>query len=69
MDRNLILAIALSMGVLLAWDIFISGPQREAYQEAQKAAQEAEAAAAADAETGEADIAGLTPGADRRRVR
>ena len=55
MDRNLILAIVLSMSVLLFWDIFISGPQREAYLEAQEAAQ-AEAAAA---ETGEADAAGL----------
>ncbi|WP_411817514.1 membrane protein insertase YidC [Hyphococcus sp. DH-69] len=39
MDRNLILAIALSMGVLLVWDIFIAGPQREAQQEALRAKQ------------------------------
>jgi len=63
MDRNLILAIALSMGVLLFWDVFISGPQREEFLEAQKAA-EAEAAAQDDAEVGEADVAGLTRRAD-----
>ncbi len=63
MDRNLILAIALSMGVLLFWDIFISGPQREALREAQETAQaEAEAtpAAQSDIDTAEADFAGLT---------
>ncbi len=58
MDRNLILAIALSMGILLAWDIFISGPQRDAFREAQEAAQ-AEAAAAASETPEEADIAGI----------
>ncbi len=41
MDRNLILAIALSMGVLLMWDVFIAGPQREQMQSARQAAQEA----------------------------
>ncbi len=40
MDRNLILTIALSMGVLLLWDQFIAGPQREAYRTANQTAQE-----------------------------
>ncbi len=40
MDRNLILAIALSMGVLLMWDVFIAGPQREQMQATRQAAQE-----------------------------
>lgn len=43
MDRNLIMAIVLSMGVLLAWDFLILGPQREA-QEAARQAAEAERA-------------------------
>ena len=57
MDRNLVLAIALSMGVLLFWQIFVSGPQMEEYREAQEAAQAEEAARGEDAE--EADIAGI----------
>jgi len=32
MDRNLILAVALSALVLIGWELFISGPQREALQ-------------------------------------
>ncbi len=48
MDRNLILAIVLSAGVLLAWDFLVLGPQREA-QEAVRAEQ-----ATLAAESGEA---------------
>ncbi len=48
MDRNTILAIALSMAVIIGWEMFVLGPQREAYEAAQQAAQE-EAAAAAEA--------------------
>ncbi|MEO1015853.1 MAG: membrane protein insertase YidC [Pseudomonadota bacterium] len=55
MDRNTILAIALSMAVIIGWEVFVMGPQREAYEAAQEAAQ-AEAAAAAEA-------AGEAPGA------
>ncbi len=53
MDRNLILAIALSMGVLLMWDLLVAGPQRQQLQEAQQTAQEA-----AQEEGGD-DISGL----------
>ena len=61
MDRNLILAIALSMGVLLFWDIFVSAPQREAL-EAQRAAQ-AEIQAQQQAENNEAGtLSGGLPG-------
>ncbi len=43
MDRNVILAIVLSMGVFLAWDYFILSPQRDAQREmqAEQAAQQA----------------------------
>ncbi len=58
MDRNLVLAIALSMGVLLFWDIFISGPQREAFEAArQEAVQEAAETVESD---GAQDVAGIT---------
>ncbi len=40
MDRNLILAITLSLGVLLLWDLMIAGPQREQLQQARQTAQE-----------------------------
>ena len=52
MDRNLILAIALSMGVLLMWDLLIAGPQREEFQKTQQAVQEA-------AQEEQGDISGL----------
>ena len=44
MDRNLILAIVLSAGVLLTWQFFIAGPQQKAYQAARQAAAEKEKA-------------------------
>ncbi len=50
MDRNLILAIALSFGVFLVWDFLVLGPQREAQLAARtvQVEQTAEAAAAAN---------------------
>jgi len=63
MDRNLILAIGLSMGVLLLWDLFIAGPQREAQREAE--AQEAVAPAQSEATAGDAaGIEALAPQAE-----
>lgn len=55
MDRNLILAIALSMSVLIFWDFFIAGPQREALRE-QREATRVESQQEPDAEQG--DLAG-----------
>src|SRR4051812_698012 len=43
-QRNLILAIALSLAVLFAWQIFVAGPQLDQAQQ-QQAAQQAEQAA------------------------
>ncbi len=40
-QKNLILAVVLSVGILLLWEVFIGGPQRDALQE-QQAAQQAE---------------------------
>ena len=54
MDRNLILAIVLSMGILLFWDLFIAGPQREAMN-AEREAAEAQQAAQSENQ----DVAGL----------
>jgi YidC/Oxa1 family membrane protein insertase len=66
MDRNLILAIALSMGVLLFWDIFISGPQREAFRAAQEAAlEEAEAENATPANDKADDLVDIAVGNNR----
>ena len=48
MDRNFILAIALSLGVILLWDLLIAGPQREEMQAAREAAQELEELFATD---------------------
>ena len=50
MDRNLILAIVLSLGVFLGWDYFVLKPQRDA----QRAAQ-AEQAAQAEAQPAQSD--------------
>lgn len=54
MDRNMILAIALSMAVLIGWQVFVITPQ----QEALKAAREAQAAEEA-ANPQQSDTAGL----------
>ncbi len=40
MDRNIILAIALSLMVFIGWDAFILGPQKEALKQQQQAAQQ-----------------------------
>lgn len=51
MDRNILLAIVLSLGIIIAWDLFVTGPQTRAYREAQReaaAAREVETARAAD---------------------
>ncbi|NOX95024.1 MAG: membrane protein insertase YidC [Alphaproteobacteria bacterium] len=37
MDRNFILAIVLSLGVLLGWDMMIAGPQRDKIREVREA--------------------------------
>lgn len=56
MDRNLILAIALSLGVFVAWDFFVLGPQREAQRIAQsERAADAANDQSADADNGQAD--------------
>ena len=47
-QRNLILAVALSLGVLLLWSTFVTGPATEKQVEAEKAAREAAAAVEAD---------------------
>jgi len=59
MDRNLIVAIVLSMGVLFAWDFLIAGPQREAQQalRAEQATQETQSNVAND----DADMLGGGP--------
>lgn len=44
MDRNFILAIAMSLGVILLWDLLIAGPQREEMQAAREAAAASQAA-------------------------
>ncbi len=59
MDRNLILAIALSFGVFLVWDYMVLGPQREAQQEAARAAQAAQQAQAVQTSDMDPDIGGI----------
>ena len=55
MDRNFILAIVLSLGVLLIWDLMIAGPQREEMIAARETAREEAAQEAAE----NPDIQGL----------
>ncbi|MFQ5563034.1 MAG: membrane protein insertase YidC [Parvularculaceae bacterium] len=57
MDRNLILAVALSAGILILWQVFVAGPQEEAYRAAREAAEQADAAS--DAAVPGADAADL----------
>ncbi len=59
MDRNLILAIVLSFGVFLVWDFMVLGPQREAQQEAARAAQVAAEQQVEAAQDMDPDIGGL----------
>ena len=44
MDRNTLLAIVLSMGVLLLWQIFVLSPEQERIKAAREAAAEGFAA-------------------------
>ena len=63
MDRNLFLAVVLSMGVLLGWDLLVAGPQREAL----KAQRAAETAARQDTAAETEDLANLAkPEIDQR---
>lgn len=62
MDRNLILAVALSMGVLLAWDLFITGPQRAEFEAEQEAALAEAALQGEGEEAASGDIVGVTRG-------
>ena len=70
-NRNMILAISLSMAVLFGWQVFVVGPEleQEAALQQQIAEQEAAAAAEAAAALNEApkadlsgDAGGATPG-------
>lgn len=56
MDRNFLLAIVLSLGVLLIWDLTIAGPQRKELREAREAA--AAAAQSSGNEAATSDILG-----------
>ena len=50
MDRNTVVAFALAALVFIGWEVFVAGPQREAYEAArQVAAEKAAAAQKADA--------------------
>ncbi|MGE0409799.1 MAG: membrane protein insertase YidC [Amphiplicatus sp.] len=59
MDRNFILAIALSLAVFLIWDFTVMAPQRAAQQAAREAASES---AAAEEKTAAPDLGGLIGG-------
>ncbi|WP_421707797.1 membrane protein insertase YidC [Algihabitans sp.] len=62
-QKNLILAIALSVGIILLWEVFISGPQREAQLQQQRIEQQAEQPAGTEiAPTLESETAGVEPG-------
>ena len=63
-NRNMILAIALSLAVLLGWQYFVAGPQLKKAQQAQQA-QQATQPQAAPAE-GAAAEAVTTSGAEPR---
>ena len=56
MDRNFILAIALSMAVLIGWDFLVTGPERARVVEARRAAAEEQAE---QAKTGAPDLNAL----------
>src|SRR5262245_15746613 len=64
-QRNLLIAVVLSMAVMLGWQFFYAGPQIKAQQEkAQREAQAKKAAedAAAKGATPSASVAPTTPG-------
>ena len=54
-NRNMILAIALSLAVLLGWQYFIAGPRLEKAQIAEQAAQQQSAGQSTPADTKPAD--------------
>ncbi len=60
MDRNFILAITLSLGVILLWELLVAGPQREELQAAREAAAET-AQEAADLNPDIEGLQGLEP--------
>ncbi len=62
-QRNLILAIVLSLGILLSYEIFIGGPQREALLQQSETAQSGETAQLPDAEIPTPPTGETTPGA------
>ncbi|MEM6538030.1 MAG: membrane protein insertase YidC [Pseudomonadota bacterium] len=61
MDRNTVIAIAVSFAVIIGWEFFVLGPQREAYEAAQQAI-EAEAIAAQEAAAANGEIPAGAPG-------
>jgi len=58
MDRNLILAIVLSLGVFMGWEFFVLGPQRQAL-EAERAEQAAQAPTAAESQSLDPEFGGF----------
>ena len=64
-QRNFLMAILLSMGVLLGWQFFVTEPRLAAERAAQEAAQEAKTLAAQESQARQADMAvGDAPQAD-----
>ncbi len=62
-QRNLILAIVLSLGILLTYELFIGGPQRQELLEQSETAQPGETAQLPDAEIPTPPSGETTPGA------
>jgi YidC/Oxa1 family membrane protein insertase len=62
-QRNLILAIVLSLGILLTYELFIGGPQRQELLEQSETAQPGETARLPDAEIPTPPSGETTPGA------
>ena len=58
MDRNTVIAFALAAAVFIGWEVFVAGPQREAYEAARRAvAEEQQKAAEAAAASGQEGFA------------
>ena len=57
-QRNMIVAIVLSLLVLTLWQVFILGPEREAYERAQAVKQQAAAQAQVQVRATQAATAG-----------
>jgi len=62
-QRNLILAIVLSLGILITYEVFIGGPQRQEMQEQSQEAAQGETAQLPDAEIPTPPSGETTPGA------